>query len=34
MKRAGLAVDAWLGDWTGTPFRPLSREVIPLGRLA
>ncbi|MGK9236133.1 class I SAM-dependent methyltransferase [Inquilinus limosus] len=31
---AGLAVDAWLGDWTtGAPWTPLSRDFIPLGRL-
>lgn len=30
---ANLAVDDWLGDWTGAPFRPTSPEVIPLGRL-
>jgi SAM-dependent methyltransferase len=31
---AGLSVDTWLGDWTGTPWTPESRDFIPLGRLA
>lgn len=31
---AGLAVEDWLGDWTGTQFQPISPEIIPLGRLA
>ncbi|MGO4129661.1 trans-aconitate 2-methyltransferase [Inquilinus sp. YAF38] len=31
---AGLAVDTWLGDWTGAPWTPSSRDFIPLGRLA
>ncbi len=31
---AGLAVEQWLGDWLGNPFKPDSKEVIPLGRLA
>jgi ubiquinone/menaquinone biosynthesis C-methylase UbiE len=31
---AGLRVDKWLGDWGGMPFRPDSREIIPIGRLA
>lgn len=30
---AGLAVDRWLGDWTGAPFHPVAREIIPVGRL-
>ena len=29
-----LAVDQWLGDWTGSPFTSASREIIPIGRLA
>lgn len=29
---AGLAVDRWLGDWQGNSFRPLAREIIPIGR--
>jgi ubiquinone/menaquinone biosynthesis C-methylase UbiE len=29
----GLAVDQWLGDWTGNSFTETSREIIPLGRL-
>ncbi|MFE0758882.1 class I SAM-dependent methyltransferase [Inquilinus sp. NPDC058860] len=31
--QAGLAVDTWLGDWTGAPWTPASRDHIPLGRL-
>uniref|UniRef100_UPI001C3100A7 hypothetical protein n=1 Tax=Stenotrophomonas sp. GbtcB23 TaxID=2824768 RepID=UPI001C3100A7 len=31
---AGLAVDTWLGDWEGNDFHPLSKEIIPIGRLA
>lgn len=31
---AGLAVDELLGDWRGAPYRPLSPEIIPVGRLA
>ena len=30
---AGLAVDQWLGDWTGGPCGPASKEIIPVGRL-
>lgn len=30
---AGLAVETWLGDWTGAPWTPESRDFIPLGRL-
>ncbi|WP_137154095.1 class I SAM-dependent methyltransferase [Rhizobium sp. FKL33] len=32
--RAGLVVDIWFGDWTGAPFEPRSKEIIPFGRLA
>ncbi len=28
---AGLTVDRWLGDWSGTPFSPASPEIIPIG---
>jgi len=28
---AGLAVDQWLGDWSGTPFSSTSPEIIPVG---
>lgn len=31
---AGLVVDELLGDWRGAPYRPLSPEIIPVGRLA
>ncbi len=31
---SGLAVDQWLGDWTGGACGPASAEIIPLGRLA
>lgn len=34
LDRAGLAVDEWLGDWTGGAREPASREIIPVGRLA
>ena len=34
LTKAGLDVTEWFGDWTGKPFEPLSREIIPLGRLA
>ncbi|MGE0717868.1 MAG: class I SAM-dependent methyltransferase [Alphaproteobacteria bacterium] len=30
---AGLAVESWLGDWTGAPWTPASPEIIPVGRL-
>ena len=30
---AGLAVDEWLGDWTGGPYTPTGPEIIPIGRL-
>ncbi len=30
---AGLAVDEWLGDWSGGACGPTSPEIIPLGRL-
>jgi SAM-dependent methyltransferase len=28
IEAAGLVVEAWLGDWDGTLFEPLSREII------
>ena len=28
----GLAVERWLGDWTGGAWDKTSREIIPLGR--
>lgn len=31
---AGLHAVRWLGDWTGAPFGPEAREIIPVGRLA
>ncbi len=31
---AGLAVEAWYGDWEGNPFHAQAREIIPVGRLA
>jgi SAM-dependent methyltransferase len=34
LAEAGLAVDRWLGDWSGTPWTPQSPEIIPIGRLA
>ncbi len=34
LSKSGLAADRWLGDWTGRPFHPTAREIIPLGRLA
>ncbi len=30
---AGLFVDRWLGDWSGTSYAPASPEIIPIGRL-
>lgn len=30
---AGLAVESWLGDWTGAPYTPTAPEIIPIGRL-
>lgn len=32
--KAGLVVDHWLGDWSGTAFDATLPEIIPLGRLA
>lgn len=32
--RAGLTVDRWLGAWSGVPFEPTSRDIIPVGRLS
>lgn len=32
--QAGLAVDTWLGDWTGGPLTDRSTEIIPYGRKA
>jgi SAM-dependent methyltransferase len=31
---AGLAVDRWLGDWTGAEWSEAAREIIPIGRMA
>jgi hypothetical protein len=31
---AGLKVERWLGDWTGSPWTPEALEIIPVGRLA
>jgi ubiquinone/menaquinone biosynthesis C-methylase UbiE len=28
---AGLTVERWLGDWSGTPFSSTSPEIIPIG---
>jgi SAM-dependent methyltransferase len=28
---AGLTVDRWLGDWSGSPFSSASPEIIPIG---
>ncbi len=30
---AGLAVERWLGDWSGSPCSPDSHEIIPIGML-
>jgi ubiquinone/menaquinone biosynthesis C-methylase UbiE len=30
---AGLTVERWLGDWSGTPFSSASPEIIPIGML-
>lgn len=29
---AGLAVERWLGDWSGAEWSPEAPEIIPLGR--
>ncbi|MBB3770299.1 SAM-dependent methyltransferase [Angulomicrobium tetraedrale] len=34
MAEAGLAVERWLGDWSGSPFTETAPEIIPLGHLA
>ena len=33
LDEAGLVVDDWLGDWAGGPCGPVSKEIIPVGRL-
>ena len=33
LEEAGLAVEAWLGDWHGQAFTAASPETIPVGRL-
>ena len=33
LEEAGLAVERWLGDWSGGPWHPAAKEIIPLGRL-
>lgn len=30
---AGLMVERWLGDWSGSPYFPTSHEIIPVGML-
>lgn len=32
-EEAGLEIQDWMGDWTGTPWAPDAREIICLGRL-
>ncbi|WP_367717067.1 class I SAM-dependent methyltransferase [Nitratireductor sp. GISD-1A_MAKvit] len=32
LHESGLQVERWSGDWTGAPFEPASKEIIPLGR--
>ncbi len=34
LSAAGLHVDTWLGDWTGTAWHAGSPEIIPTGSLA
>ncbi|MFO1089987.1 MAG: class I SAM-dependent methyltransferase [Hyphomicrobiales bacterium] len=34
LAEAGLAIDRWMGDWSGSPWSPSAREIIPVGRLA
>jgi ubiquinone/menaquinone biosynthesis C-methylase UbiE len=29
---AKLAVQTWLGDWSGAPYTPLASQIIPVGR--
>ncbi len=31
MVDAGLHATDWLGEWTGEPYHPLLREIIPIG---
>lgn len=31
---AGLRVERWLGDWTGTPWSTQANEIIPMGHSA
>lgn len=33
LDHAGLHAERWLGDWDGSPFTSVSKEIIPLGRL-
>jgi SAM-dependent methyltransferase len=33
LRVAGLAIDAWLGDWSGSAYVSGSPEIIPVGRL-
>ncbi len=33
IEKAGLEVDRWLGDWSGSDLAANSPELIPLGRL-
>ncbi len=33
IREVGMTVDAWLGNWQGEPYRPDSKEIIPVGRL-
>ncbi len=30
---ANLAVQEWLGDWSGAPYTSMARQIIPVGRL-
>jgi ubiquinone/menaquinone biosynthesis C-methylase UbiE len=33
ISEADLAVQEWLGDWSGAPYTPMTRQIIPVGRL-
>jgi SAM-dependent methyltransferase len=33
LDEGGLAVDAWLGDWSGNAYTDASADIIPVGRL-
>lgn len=34
LREAGLAVERWMGDWSGVGWSPEAAEIIPIGTLA